>query len=182
MDQSHGGASATTKAESTHFWSGCGCLVLIVLPFVLAVFPDSYDPAVAFVKDAFLVVSLVFTAGSLSSAVVRSRRTVRPVGYLIGLAPSGPRRPCRLEFRGPLHESRDIGGDPVRVGVFEAAGFLLTGVFGLYARGLYPRGSDFQGRQGKAARKWNVSRAEPAVAPDRGRITAVQGSTSVLVL
>ena len=95
MEQPPGDAIATTKTEPTGFWSKYGCLVWVVLPYVLAipvwlaVFPESYDHAFDFVVDAIAVVVFVAIAALLGWAIVRSRKTIRPLAYVIGLAALG---------------------------------------------------------------------------------------------
>ena len=92
MEQAAGDNIVAAKKEPTGFWPKYGCFIWIVLPFVLAIpvwlvaFPESYDRAVDFVVDALTVECYMAIAAVLARAIVRSRKTVRPVGYLVGLA------------------------------------------------------------------------------------------------
>jgi hypothetical protein len=87
--------SATPKPEAKGFWSKHGCLVWLILPWVLAIpvwllaFPESYDRALDFVVDALAVVLFIAIAAILGLGVVRSRRTLRPLGYLFAVIALG---------------------------------------------------------------------------------------------
>lgn len=91
--------SVAPKPKARGFWSKYGCLVQILIfliaPQVLAIpvwlvaSPESYDWSVDCTKDAIVVLAFIGTAAVFGTAVVRSRKTVRPIVYLFAVIELG---------------------------------------------------------------------------------------------
>lgn len=71
------------------WWRENGCFIWALGPFVVAipvwllVFPESYDRALDFVIDALITVLWLAITAILLGAVIRGRKTVSPLAYLL---------------------------------------------------------------------------------------------------
>ncbi len=84
MEKSSGGNNATPEPDATG-WRKYGCFIPLALavPVWLILFPESsYYRALDFVLDTLATVVFIVIAALSGQGIMRSPRTVRPLGYL----------------------------------------------------------------------------------------------------